>query len=96
MRNDRDYVSLEKKFVFGTWRYENTWNPIMIEEADGCYFIDVEGKRYLDFSSQLMCSNLGHKKKLSKLSLSRRINFAMSRPASRQNQQQNSERNSLK
>jgi taurine--2-oxoglutarate transaminase len=62
MKNDRDYVSLEKKHVFGTWRYQYTWNPLLIEEADGCYFTDVEGKRYLDFSSQLMCSNLGHKR----------------------------------
>ena len=33
----------------------------MIEITDGCYFTDIEGKKYLDFSSQLMCSNLGHK-----------------------------------
>jgi len=30
-------------------------------DAEGCYFIDAAGKRYLDFSSQLMCVNLGHK-----------------------------------
>ena len=28
--------------------------------AEGCYFWDAAGKRYLDFSSQLICSNLGH------------------------------------
>jgi len=33
----------------------------LIEITDGCYFTDIEGKKYLDFSSQLMCSNLGHK-----------------------------------
>ena len=32
-----------------------------IVDAEGCYFIDAAGKRYLDFSSQLMCVNLGHK-----------------------------------
>jgi taurine--2-oxoglutarate transaminase len=32
-----------------------------IVDAEGCYFIDAQGKRYLDFSSQLMCVNLGHK-----------------------------------
>jgi len=56
-----DYVALEREHVFGTWRYEYTWNPRLIEEAEGCYFRDAEGKRYLDFSSQLMCSNLGHR-----------------------------------
>ena len=30
-------------------------------DAEGCYIIDGAGKRYLDFSSQLMCMNLGHK-----------------------------------
>jgi len=51
---------MEKRYVYGTWRYENTWNPVMVESGDGCYFTDMDGKRYFDFSSQLMCSNLGH------------------------------------
>lgn len=32
-----------------------------IADADGCYIFDGAGKRYLDFSSQLMCCNLGYK-----------------------------------
>ena len=28
--------------------------------AKGCYFYDADGKRYLDFNSQLMCVNIGH------------------------------------
>lgn len=61
LKEDRDYVALEKKYVFGTWRYEYKWKPLLIEEGEGCYFKDFKGKRYLDFSSQLMCSNLGHR-----------------------------------
>jgi len=61
MDEDVDYVSMEREHVFGTWRYEYTWNPLLIEKAEGCYFTDIDGKRYFDFSSQLMCSNLGHK-----------------------------------
>jgi taurine--2-oxoglutarate transaminase len=34
---------------------------MLIKDAEGVYFYDSNGKRYLDFSSQLMCSNLGHK-----------------------------------
>jgi taurine--2-oxoglutarate transaminase len=30
-------------------------------DAEGSHFVDAQGRRYLDFSSQLMCSNLGHK-----------------------------------
>ena len=55
------YRELEKKYVYGTWRYENTWNPIVVAEADGCHFTSLSGKRYLDLSSQLMCSNIGHR-----------------------------------
>ncbi|MGP8188288.1 MAG: aspartate aminotransferase family protein, partial [Terracidiphilus sp.] len=32
-----------------------------VADAEGCWFIDGAGKRYLDFSSQLMCVNLGYK-----------------------------------
>ena len=30
-------------------------------DAEGCFFTDSSSKKYLDFSSQLICSNLGHK-----------------------------------
>jgi len=32
-----------------------------IADAEGCELVDGNGKHYLDFSAQLMCSNLGHK-----------------------------------
>jgi taurine--2-oxoglutarate transaminase len=32
-----------------------------VVDAEGCYFVDSSGMRYLDFSSQLMCVHLGHK-----------------------------------
>jgi taurine--2-oxoglutarate transaminase len=46
---------------YGTWRFQSTWKPLHIVDAEGCWFTDGAGKRYLDFSSQLMCVNLGHK-----------------------------------
>src|SRR5215475_9948189 len=54
-------VETTKKLNYGTWRFQKSWNPLHIVDAEGCYFIDVNGKRYLDFSAQLMCVNLGHK-----------------------------------
>src|ERR1700744_4366697 len=54
-------VELTKKFNYGTWRFQKTWNPMHIADAEGCYFTDGAGKRYLDLSSQLMCVNIGHK-----------------------------------
>src|ERR1700681_948773 len=46
---------------YGTWRFQKTWKPLHIADAEGCWCTDGAGKRYLDFSSQLMCVNLGHK-----------------------------------
>ena len=50
--------------TFGTWNRQNAWQrPMLITDAEGVYFYDDKGKPYIDFSSQLMCSNLGHKNK---------------------------------
>ena len=49
------------KYTYGTWRFQKGWKPLHIVDAEGCYFTDANGKRYLDFSSQLMCVTLGHK-----------------------------------
>ena len=54
-------VELTKKLNYGTWRIQKSWNPMHIADAEGCYFTDGNGRRYLDLSSQLMCVNLGHK-----------------------------------
>lgn len=50
--------------TYGSWKAQKTWKtPIFVADAERVYFYDHTGKRYLDFSSQLMCSNLGHKNK---------------------------------
>src|SRR6201992_376326 len=54
-------VQIVRSTNYGTWRYQNAWNPMHIVDAEGCYITDGAGKKYLDFSSQLMCMNLGHK-----------------------------------
>jgi taurine--2-oxoglutarate transaminase len=52
---------LTRKYNYGTWRRQKGWSPMHVTDAEGCYFTDADGKRYLDFSSQLMCVTLGHK-----------------------------------
>ena len=49
------------RYTYGTWRFQKGWKPLHIVDAEGCYFTDSSGRRYLDFSSQLMCVTLGHK-----------------------------------
>ena len=52
------------KHTFGTWTAQKNWTePLLIIDADGIYFYDNTGRPYIDFSSQLMCANLGHKNK---------------------------------
>ena len=51
------------KHTYGTWRRQRGWNPMHMVSASGSHFIDSDGKKWLDFSSQLMCSNLGHDNK---------------------------------
>ena len=52
---------LTSKYTYGTWRLQKGWNPVHVADAEGCYFMDGDGKKYLDFSGQLMCVTLGHK-----------------------------------
>jgi taurine--2-oxoglutarate transaminase len=56
-----EITELTRKHNYGTWRYQKAWNPQLMVDAKDCHFIDGNGKKYLDFSSQLMCVNLGHK-----------------------------------
>lgn len=43
-----------------SWSKQSGLNPIHIKRAEGVYLYDISGKRYLDFSSQLMNVNIGH------------------------------------
>ena len=43
-----------------SWSKQSGLNPLNIERAKGIYLHDRSGKRYIDFSSQLMNVNIGH------------------------------------
>jgi taurine---2-oxoglutarate transaminase len=43
-----------------TWRRQGGWDPLLVTRAQGSRFWDSSGKEYLDLSSQLMATNLGH------------------------------------
>jgi len=56
-----DLKKLISNYTYGTWRAQREWKePLRITKAEGVYFYDDANRRYLDFSSQLMCLNLGH------------------------------------
>jgi taurine---2-oxoglutarate transaminase len=56
-----EVVRITRETNYGTWRFQKGWNPLHIVDAERCSITDANGKRYLDFSAQLMCMNLGHK-----------------------------------
>lgn len=57
---DQDILSLSLRHAFWTWSAQTQVNPIPVKRAQGVYFWDVDGKRYLDFNSMTMCVNIGH------------------------------------
>lgn len=50
----------DREHVFGTWSYQKEVSPTQVVDADGVRFTTADGEEYIDFSGQLMCSNLGH------------------------------------
>src|SRR4029453_7308453 len=55
-----EIVRLAKRHTLFEWSTQGAVDPIPVAGAKGVYFWTAEGKRYLDFNSQLMCVNIGH------------------------------------
>ena len=53
LKNNLDYTLF-------SWSKQGGLNPINASYAEGSYVYDRDGKKYLDFSSQLMNVNIGH------------------------------------
>lgn len=56
----QEIVSMNREYTFFSWSVQGQVNPIPVERAEGIFFWDTDGKRYYDFSSQLMNTNIGH------------------------------------
>lgn len=66
-----EIVELSKRYTLYDWAAQAAVAPIPVARAEGVYFYDPDGKRYLDFNSQLMSVNIGHG--------DRRVNDAIAR-----------------
>jgi taurine---2-oxoglutarate transaminase len=51
---------LDREYVFHSWSAQKPLNPMCIAGAEGSYFWDYDGNKFLDFSSQLVNVNIGH------------------------------------
>src|SRR5215203_153506 len=59
-RTGEDIVKLTRAHTIYEWSAQSKVDPIPVAGAKGSWFWTPEGKRYLDFNSQLMCVNIGH------------------------------------
>ena len=50
----------DRAHVFHSWSAQGALDPLVVAGAEGSWFWDEDGHRYLDFSSQLVNANLGH------------------------------------
>src|SRR5919108_4716032 len=53
-------VDLCRRHTIFEWSAQSAVDPIPVARAKGIYFWTPEGKRFIDFNSQLMCVNIGH------------------------------------
>ncbi|MEW7289129.1 aminotransferase class III-fold pyridoxal phosphate-dependent enzyme [Aquimarina sp. 2304DJ70-9] len=58
--SDQQIVKNNLEYTLFSWAKQGNLNPINASHAKGSYFYDRDGKKYLDFSSQLMNVNIGH------------------------------------
>ncbi len=57
----RHVHDLDRAHVFHSWSAQAAVDPLGIAGAEGCVVWDYEGRRYLDFASQLVNVNIGHR-----------------------------------
>ncbi len=55
-----EIVALNRAHTFFSWSVQGTLDPIAVDHAEGVYLYTPEGRRILDFNSQLMSVNIGH------------------------------------
>ena len=58
--DQQQIVQDNKDYTLFSWSKQGGLNPVNIKSARGVNLYDREGKKYIDFSSQLMNVNIGH------------------------------------
>ena len=57
---EAEIIELTRKHTLFPWSAQGAIDPIPVERAEGVYLYTPEGRRILDFNSQLMSVNIGH------------------------------------
>ena len=58
--SDDEMYELCVQTNFWTWSAQSKVQPIAVNNAKGVYFWDIDGNKFLDFNSMVMCVNIGH------------------------------------
>src|SRR5688572_595997 len=58
--DSREIAELCKKHTMYAWAANDKVNPLVVDHAEGVYLFTPEGRRIIDFNSQLMSVNIGH------------------------------------
>ena len=56
----RHAYELDRRHVFHSWVAQGQFSPMTVLASEGSYVWDGEGNRLLDFSSQMVNTNIGH------------------------------------
>ena len=59
-RSAQEIIQQNREYTLFSWSVQQAANPHPIVSAKGTCFFTADGKRYLDYSSQLMNVNIGH------------------------------------
>ena len=58
--NSQDIIDLCKQHTLWNWSARDAVNPLPVARAEGVYLYTPDGRKILDFNSQLMSVNIGH------------------------------------
>jgi taurine--2-oxoglutarate transaminase len=60
MLSKEEIKTLDRRHLVHSWSVQASLDPMVVETGKGVYFWDVDGNKYLDFSSALVNLNIGY------------------------------------
>jgi taurine---2-oxoglutarate transaminase len=58
--SQQELIEKSREYTLFEWSMQGGYTPLTAERAEGVYFWTQEGKKFIDFNSQLMSVNIGH------------------------------------
>ena len=56
----QEIIDKSREYTLFEWSMQGGYTPLTADHAEGVYFWTSDGKRFIDFNSQLMSVNIGH------------------------------------